>query len=320
VRLQWREQPDGGELLSHTTLFHSNEPYFRQRLPWSIGLVRLDCGPSVIAHLHAAEMTTGMRVRVALRLDRSGHAVLVAFPSEEVIDVAEDLTSRKILVTDASSEIGDALVHALAAAGAGTIWAGCAEAACSFSNLGNVVQLALDLTTDASVAAAAESIGSEVDILINTAARRVDGAPALESARLDMELYYFGLARLARDFGSRMRARNTSPAMPAIAWVNLLSIHALAGSPAQETFAAAQAAALSLSQSLRAQMMSAGIRVVNVFTGPTEDGPESLAQEIITALRTGAEDAYAGDIAKQVFSRWRDNPKGLERELAAAAG
>jgi NAD(P)-dependent dehydrogenase (short-subunit alcohol dehydrogenase family)/uncharacterized OB-fold protein len=320
VRLQWRQQADGGELLARTTLFHSNEPYFRRRLPWSIGLIRLDCGPSVIAHLHGnAQTTAGMRMRMALRLDRAGCAVLVAFPAEEVSDVIEDVQSKKILVTDASSETGAALVHALATLGAGTIWAGSADTALSFPTLDAVFPLSLDMTSDASVAAAA-SIASEVDVLINTTARRVDSTSALDSARLDMELYYFGLMRLAREFGPRMRARNHSDTLPANAWVNLLSIHALTGSPSNESFAAAQAAALSLSQSLRAQMMGSGIRVVNVFAGPTEHGPGSLADEIITALGSGVEDAYAGDIAKHLFTRWRENPKGLERELAAAAG
>jgi NAD(P)-dependent dehydrogenase (short-subunit alcohol dehydrogenase family)/uncharacterized OB-fold protein len=319
VRLQWQQQLDSGELLSRTTLFHSNEPYFRQRLPWSIGLIRLDCGPSVIAHLHGAVTTAGMRVKVALRLDRGGHAVLVASPYEEVSDVIEDVTSRKILVTDASSATGMALVHALAASGAGTIWAGSADNV-AFPNLDNVVPLSLDLTSDASVAAAAAAFGSEVDILINTPARRGESATMLESARLDMELYYFGLARLADELAPRMRARNTGNFLPAVAWVNLLSIHALTGSPAQQSFAAAQAAALSLSQSLRAQMMTAGIRVVNVFAGPIEHGPESLADAIIGALRSGIEDAYVGDVAQHLFSVWRENPKGLERELAAAAG
>jgi NAD(P)-dependent dehydrogenase (short-subunit alcohol dehydrogenase family) len=323
VKLQWRQQPDTGELLARTILFHSNEPYFRQRLPMSIGLIRLDCGPSVVAHLQGGSlMNPGRPVRLALRLDRAGGAVLVAFPREEVIDVVEDVKSKKVLVTDAGSEIGMALVHALAAAGAGTIWAGSADRALSFPNLGNVAPLSLDLTSDASVAAAAASVGSEVDILINTAARRVEnaagaisrapGAPTLESARLDIELYYFGLMRLAREFGPRMRARNTGNTLPAVAWVNLLSIQALTGSPSQ-------AAAHSFSQSLRAQMLSTGIRVVNVFAGPMEQGPESLADEIVTAIRSGVEDVYAGDVAKHLFALWRDNPKALERELARAS-
>jgi short-subunit dehydrogenase len=134
-----------------------------------------------------------------------------------------------------------------------------------------------------------------------------------------MEVHYFGLMRLAREFGPRMRARNTGARIDAIAWVNLLSIHALAGSVGHEGFAAAEAAAHSLSQSLRAQMMPAGIRVVNVFAGPMEQGASALAEEIVAALRRGTEDVYAGDFAQRLFAQWRANPKALERELAARA-
>jgi NAD(P)-dependent dehydrogenase (short-subunit alcohol dehydrogenase family)/uncharacterized OB-fold protein len=329
VRLAWRAQPDGGELLARTTLSHSNEPYFQQRLPWSIGLVRLDCGPSVVAHLHGRVISAGMPVRVSLCLDRAGCAVLVAFPFEEVIDLAGDRQlsqlscdpkSRTVLVTNATSEAGRAVVHALCAAGARTVWAGSAGNAASFPSLGNVVPVSLDVTHDASVASAAASIGSDVDILINTAERGPDAArvAGLEGARLDMETYYFGLMRLAREFAARMLTRNANGELRAIAWVNLLSIHALASSPARESFAAAEAAAHSLSQSLRAQMLNAGIRVINVFAGPTEQGARTLAEEMVTALRNGTEDVYAGEVARDLFARWRENPKGLERELTAA--
>ena len=47
----WREHPNGGRLLAETTLHHSNQPYFRERTPWRIGIVQLDAGPSVIAHV-----------------------------------------------------------------------------------------------------------------------------------------------------------------------------------------------------------------------------------------------------------------------------
>jgi NAD(P)-dependent dehydrogenase (short-subunit alcohol dehydrogenase family) len=325
----WRAQPDCGELLACTTLTHSNEPYFQQKLPWSIGLIRLDCGPSVVAHLHGRVTAAGMTVRVALCLDRAGCGVLVAFPFEEVIDLSADRQlsqlscdprSRRVLVTNAVSETGRAVVHALSAAGAGTVWAGSAGTPVSFPTLGNVIPVALDVTHDASVASAAASLGSDVDILINTAERepRTASVPGLDSARLDMETYYFGLMRLAREFGARMRTRNAKGELGAIAWLNLLSIHALASTPAQESFAAAEAAAHSLSQSLRAQMLGAGVRVINVFVAPGEQGADELAAEIVTSLRSGIEDAYAGDLAKHLFARWRDNPKGLERELATS--
>ena len=34
VRLSWRAQDDQGELLAATVLHHSNDPFFRERLPW----------------------------------------------------------------------------------------------------------------------------------------------------------------------------------------------------------------------------------------------------------------------------------------------
>ena len=42
VRLRWREQGGEGELLAGTTLHHSNDLFFRERLPWRLGLVKLE--------------------------------------------------------------------------------------------------------------------------------------------------------------------------------------------------------------------------------------------------------------------------------------
>ena len=51
-QLKWTPQGGAGELLSETVLHHSNDPFYRERLPWRLGLVRLDAGPTVIVHLH----------------------------------------------------------------------------------------------------------------------------------------------------------------------------------------------------------------------------------------------------------------------------
>ena len=40
ARLRWREQSGDGELLAGTTLHHSNDLFFRERLPWRLGLVQ----------------------------------------------------------------------------------------------------------------------------------------------------------------------------------------------------------------------------------------------------------------------------------------
>ena len=129
----------------------------------------------------------------------------------------------------------------------------------------------------------------------------------------------------ARSSAARSRTR---AADGAAAWVNLLSIFALANFPPHGTFSAAKAAAHSAAQGLRAELRGAGLRVVNVYPGPIEEewndmlpppklAPAALAAAIVTALRDGVEDVYPGDVAQDWFARWRDNPKALEREVAA---
>jgi NAD(P)-dependent dehydrogenase (short-subunit alcohol dehydrogenase family) len=172
-------------------------------------------------------------------------------------------------------------------------------------------------------------IGGKVDILVNTAEfHRTHGIAdrGTETARAEMEVNYLGLLRLAQAFGPAMRARAAEGAVPASAWVNLLSIYALSALPSQGTFSASKAAAFALSQNLRAEMRPAGIRVVNVFPGPIDDewnqllpppklAPEALARAIVAALRGGVEDIYPGDVAQDIVTRFRESQKVLEREM-----
>jgi len=136
---------------------------------------------------------------------------------------------------------------------------------------------------------------------------------------------------LPPEFGPALKGRGADGQSSAIAWVNLLSIYALSNFPLHGTYSASKAAAHSLAQCLRAEMRPAGIRVLNVFPGPIDDEwnqlmpppkvtPAALASAIVKALRDGLEDLYPGDVAQEWLARWRDNPKVLERELAAGSG
>ena len=89
ARLAWREVPAGGELLAATTLHVSTNPWFRQHLPWRIGTVALDCGPSVTAHLHR-HLAVGARVRMILRIDTSGQGVMLAMPAAGEPNMRDD--------------------------------------------------------------------------------------------------------------------------------------------------------------------------------------------------------------------------------------
>ena len=347
IRLLWKPQSGEGELVASTVLHHSNDLFFRERLPWRLGLVKLASGPTIVAHLHGDVSAAPTKVRVAVRLDRAGQAVLVALPDKETPDMADDRQLReftcdpkfrKVLITDGKTATGQALVKALAAAGADLIWVGHCEPWKKFAGfdelkaLPQVTLVPLDVTDSKNVRELAAEIGGKVDILINNAeyhrAFGISGRQGVETARAEMDVNYFGLLRLAQEFGPAMRSRGADGLASAAAWVNLLSIYALANFPAHGTFSASKAAAQSLAQCLRAEMRPAGVRVVNVFPGPIDDewnqllpppkvAPLALAGAVVKALRDGIEDVYPGDVAQEWLERWRDNPKALERELSS---
>jgi NAD(P)-dependent dehydrogenase (short-subunit alcohol dehydrogenase family)/uncharacterized OB-fold protein len=358
--LKWTAQTGEGTLLSTTTLHHSNDLFFRERLPWRLGLVHLDNGPTLIVHLHGEVPEVGkaspgtpeqepsdVRVRVGARLDRGGQAVLIGFPDTESEHMADDrmlreMTSdpkfRKVLVTDGKTAVGQALVQAMVKAGAEIVWLGHAEpwkklpGWDDISKLPQVTLVPLDLTNGKSVDVLAGEIGGKVDIVINNAeVHRTDGIGArrgTDVAKAEMDINYFGALRLAQAFGGALKSRAADGVTSATAWVNVLSIYALSNFPPHGTYSASKAAAYSLAQCLRAEMRSSGIRVVNVFPGPIDDdwnqalpppkvAPAALAAAIVKALRDGVEDVYPGEVAQEWLERWRDNPKVLERELAA---
>jgi NAD(P)-dependent dehydrogenase (short-subunit alcohol dehydrogenase family)/uncharacterized OB-fold protein len=344
-RLEWRAVDDGaGELISETLLHHSNELYYRERVPLRQGLVRLDSGPVVLARLHGDCPAAPSRVRVRAHLDKSGQAALVALPPQDTANMMDDpmlreMTSdprfRKVLITDGKSAVGQATARALVEAGADIVWAGVAEPwkqAAGLEALAKLPQVeivSLDVTDERSVRDLAGVIGGKVDILVNTAEfhrTKTIADRGTETARAEMEVNYLGLLRLAQAFGPAMRARAAEGSVPATAWVNLLSIYSLSALPSHGTFSASKAAAFALSQNLRAEMRHAGIRVVHAFPGPIDDewnqlvpppklAPSALARAIVTALRDGVEDIYPGDVAQDIITRFRESQKVLEREL-----
>ncbi len=249
-RLPFKDVPSGGVLLVETTIRASTDDYFRDRLPWRIGTVQLDSGPTILAHLHR-ELREGERVRLELKLDKSGQAVAFALPATETPTMADDpqwreLTSepkhRGVLVTDGRGAVGQAVAKALSDAEASRVFVGIADPGKPFSGeealrrTARVEIVPLDLADTASVERLAGKIGREVDILVNTPEHVCVGGiiepESLEIAHEAMDSRYFGLMRLARAFGPVLRARSAEGRNPAAAFVSLLSVYALASWPA----------------------------------------------------------------------------------------
>ncbi|MEP7004715.1 MAG: SDR family NAD(P)-dependent oxidoreductase [Sphingomonas bacterium] len=334
--LAWQDCQSGGEVLCETTIRTSTDLYFRDHLPWRVGKVTLDAGPLALVHLHR-DLAAGDRVRVRLLLDRGGNAAMFAFPLPGDFDMADPqlrefvvpVAGKTVLVSDARSAIGLAVVRALHDAGAGLIVAGLAPPSRRSDRDHPILGLAvvqpvqLDIADQVSLSEALSKIGGPLDIVINTA-RHVRGGGVsaggnIVEQRRAFEVAAIGLTRLAQGCGPMLASR------PHGAFVDLLSSDALTGSAHQAGFAAAEAARLSLLQAFRHEMRCAGVRVLSVFTGPVEDehhqsvppprvAPARIAAAIVEALQQGREQTCVGDVASDAMARWLADPALYARE------
>jgi NAD(P)-dependent dehydrogenase (short-subunit alcohol dehydrogenase family) len=244
---------------------------------------------------------------------------------------------RRVLITDGRTAVGQAMARAFSDAGAGIVFVGIADAwkpvpgMEALRGIARVELVPFDITNSESVIEQSEQNGGRVDIIVNTAehirAGGIIDRRGVGVAREEMDVRYFGLMRLAQAFGPVMRLRGADGVNSAAAIVNLLSVYALTNWPAFGAHSAAEAACLSATQSLRAELRSGGVRMVNVFCGPLETEwfqtvpppkvtPAALARAVIDALNKGLEDVFVGEVAEDVRARLAVNPKALERELA----
>jgi NAD(P)-dependent dehydrogenase (short-subunit alcohol dehydrogenase family)/uncharacterized OB-fold protein len=344
--LPFKNIDPNGRLIAETTVRISTDPYFRERMPWRIGTVQLDAGPAIVAHLHG-DAVEGERVRLTLKLDKSGSAVMLALPAQETPHMQADphwreMTCdpqyRRVLISDGRNATGQAMAKAFAEAGASIVFVGIADRWKPFPGEAELRKLApveivpLDVTDTESVAELAAQNGGRIDIVVNTAEHVRPGGIIergnLSVAREEMDIRYFGMMRLAQAFGPALRFRGADGVNSATAFVNLLSVHALMNWPTYGASSAAEAACLSASQCLRAELRPGGVKVLNAFFGPLETewyqtvpppklAPAALAKEVVAALKDGLEDIFVGDIARDIRERLDTNPKALERELGS---
>lgn len=345
-KLVWQDVSSRGKLIATSTVRTSTNTYFRERTPWRLGTVHLDIGPSIMCHLHG-DVAVGDEVRLINRLDKSGQSVLLAMPLEptpfqeddmQLRELTCDPKYRRILITDARNPNAYALAKSLLEAGASTVFIGESESWRPYpekdklTSLQGVELISLDVTDTSSVQELAGELGGKIDILINNACfvrpGGIQDRGDLGFAMDEMQVNYFGMMRLAQAFAPAMASRSADGVNSAAAWVNVLSVYSLINNPDFGSFSASNAAAHSLSQCLRAEMAASGVRVVNVYCGPTEDEwhqplpppkvpAEVLARELVDALQAGLEDVYVGDIAKDIRRKFLESPKVLEKEMTS---
>ena len=232
------------------------------------------------------------------------------------------------LVTGANRGIGRAYVESLIARGAAKVYAtarnpGALDAVVA-AHGGKVVPLALDVTDDASVAAAAQA-APDVSLLINNAGvmwtSGFVGADSLDVARKEMETNYFGPMRMVRAFAPAL-ARNGGGTV-----VNVLSIVSKVAMPLIGSYSASKAAAWSQTQVVRAELASQGTPVIGVFPGPVDTDmakaidfdkvpPSHIADVTLDAVEAGEEDVFPDPMSQSLNAKLGEDVKAVERLLA----
>ena len=342
--LRFADVSPAGELLSVTRIHSTADPYFRRLVPIRQGLVRADAGPNLICFL-LGDCAPGGRVTLSLKLAPGGDPVVCARPEGAPLSEIEDdpmwrqLTANpehaRVLISDGRHPAAAAMARALLGAGAAQVYAGIAEPwkpsdeADQLAKIDGVEVIDLDPRDERSVAEAAAALAGKIEIVVQCGFHYRPGTVMDANAPLRlkdmMEGGALGLMRLAQAFGQAMMARGADEPRPALAWVNVLSLAAHMAHPMAAAHSAAQAAELSLAQSLRATMAPGGIRVINLFHGALDHGwfeavpppkvaPGTLGKAVVTALTEGLEDMFIGPEAEDFRDRFNANPKEVERK------
>lgn len=239
------------------------------------------------------------------------------------------IAGSTVLVTGTNRGIGQAYVAALLERGAKKIYATARKperlAALAKSGAGRIEVFALDVTDAKSIAAAAAR-ARDITILINNAGVNHNlgllSAPDLSAAREEIETNYLGTLAMCRAFAPVLKTNGGGTI------VNMLSILSRVNLPLMGSLCASKAAALSLTQGVRAELAKQGTVVIGVMPGavdtdmtrdlpPPKMAPVDVVRAALDAVEAGTEDVYPGDMAGGVAKGLAADPKAVEKQFAA---
>ena len=226
------------------------------------------------------------------------------------------VTGRTVLVTGASRGLGYALVEEALHRGAKRVYAGMRTPVDHPDD--RVVTLPLDVTDQAQITAAAESI-QDLDVIINNAGLGTYDELADRAALEDhLAVNLYGPYDLTQAVLPLLAASRGDV-------VNILSLAGLAALPTMPAYSISKAAALSLTQGQRALFARHGVRVHAVLTGPVDTdmvraveipkaAPAAVAQAVYDGLEADQEDIFPDAMALSIEAAWHAGAaKILER-------
>ncbi len=223
-------------------------------------------------------------------------------------------------ITGANRGIGRALVAEALRRGAKRVYAGSRGA---LENPGErVTAVRLDVTSDSEIQRVANELDA-LDVLINNAGiARYENLsdPGEIEQHLAVNLYgTFKVTRAVLPLLKRSKG----------AIVNNLSLLALAPLPLTPAYCISKAAALSMTQSLRAMLAGQGVTVHGVFLGPVDTdmtrgfdipkaSPGSVALGIFDGLEKNDEDIFPDPMSRSIAEAWSSGvAKMFERQYAS---
>jgi NAD(P)-dependent dehydrogenase (short-subunit alcohol dehydrogenase family) len=212
---------------------------------------------------------------------------------------------RVVLVTGASSGIGRACAAYLAERGFRVYGTSRQPGA----SVAGVTILTADVTDDRSVEQAVATVlarEGRLDIVVNNAGMGIAGPvedTTIEEAKRQMEVNFFGVFRVCRAVLPAMRSRRAGYI------VNIGSIGGLLAIPYQAMYSASKFALEALSESLRMEVRSFGIRVVII-----EPGDHKTA---ITQNRHVTQSTYGHSFEAALARTARDEQSGPGPEQIA---
>ena len=237
--------------------------------------------------------------------------------------MTETIKDSIVLITGATGAIAQALIAGLNARGARKIYAAARDVS-GLAASDRLGPIKMDVTSDDDVNRAAAQ-AKDVTLLINNAGVNHNTAFLLAAdlaiAREEFECNYLAPLRVVRAFAPALIANKG-------AVLNMLTILSRVNLPLMGSYCASKAAALSLTQGLRAELGAKGVRVAAALPGAVDTrmtaglpipkmSPAEAATEILDGFEVGEEEIYVGDMARGLAAGLASDPKGVERQLAS---
>ena len=232
-----------------------------------------------------------------------------------------NIENKTVLITGANRGIGEALVIEALRRGAKRVYAGTRGAPLTMVDA-RVTPVTLDVTNASQIHRAARDV-QDLDLLINNAGVAIYddlSNPAVIAQHLAVN--FSGVLSMTNAFLPQLKRSKG-------AIVNNLSLAALAPVPIIPAYSISKAAALSMTQSLRALLAGHGVQVHAVILGPIDtdmnrgfDIPkastDTAAKGIFDGLANGDEDIFPDPASRSVADGWRNGAtKALERQFTA---